>query len=177
MLKKLVILPLALMATLSMAARAASPGDLNDLQIAHVAYTADEIDIRYAHLALAISRNPAIHEFARTMIRDHSAVNEMALALLKKLDVSPQDNFLSQELLANSEQLVNEMSQLRGTEFDRRYATNEHAYHQTVNGLVEGTFIPNLQNPEVKDLFEKALSIFKAHELHAEKMARALAGS
>ena len=37
-----------------------NPADLNDLQIAHVAYTADNIDIRYAHLALAISSNPAI---------------------------------------------------------------------------------------------------------------------
>jgi putative membrane protein len=33
---------------------AESPAGLNDLQIGHVAYTADNIDIRYAHLALAI---------------------------------------------------------------------------------------------------------------------------
>ena len=30
----------------------------NDLEIAHIAYTAGNIDIRYAHLALAISENP-----------------------------------------------------------------------------------------------------------------------
>ncbi len=29
--------------------------ELNDLQIAHIAYTAGNIDIRYAHLALALS--------------------------------------------------------------------------------------------------------------------------
>ena len=56
--------------------------ELSDLEIAHVAYTADNIDIRYAHLALAISDNPEIHKFAKTMIRDHEAVNEQALALL-----------------------------------------------------------------------------------------------
>lgn len=177
MLNKIVILPLALIATLSTGAMAESPAELTDLEIAHVAYTADEIDIRYAHLALAISDSPAIHEFARTMIRDHSAVNKMALALLKKLGVSPKDNFLSKSLLVKSERLVDEMSRLRGADFDRRYAANEYAYHQAVNGLVEGTFIPNLQNPEVKELFKQALSIFKAHETHAEKMAKALAGS
>ena len=42
-----------------------SPAELNDLEIAHTAYTADNIDIRYAHLALAISTNPAVREFAR----------------------------------------------------------------------------------------------------------------
>ena len=153
---------------------AETPADLNDLEIAHVAYTADSIDIRYAHLALAKSKNPAIHDFARTMIRDHEAVNEQALALVKKLNVTPQDNFLSQQLNEQSDQLVAEMSQLSGAAFDRRYAENELAYHRAVNGLVEGTFIPNLQNPEVKALFEEALVIFKAHEKHAEKMVQSL---
>ncbi len=155
-------------------AQAQSPGDLNDLEIAHVAYTADLIDIRYAHLALAISETPAVREFARTMIRDHSAVNDQALALLKKLNASAQDNFLSQQLNAQANQLVDEMSRLRGEAFDWRYADNELGYHQAVVGLVEGAFIPNLQNPEVKALFEQAIVIFKAHEKHAEKMVDAL---
>ncbi len=155
-------------------AQAESPGDLNDLEVAHVAYTADLIDIRYAHLALAISENPAVREFAQTMIRDHSAVNDKALALLTKLNASAQDNFLSQQLNAQAIPLVDEMSRLRGKSFDRRYAANELSYHQAVNGLVGGTFIPNLQNPEVKALFEQAFVIFTAHEKHAEKMVDAL---
>ena len=156
------------------AAQAQTPGDLNDLEIAHVAYTADSIDIRYAHLALAISGNPTVRAFAETMIRDHTIVNERALALLEKLNVSAQDNFLSQQLNAQADQLVDEMSQLRGEEFDRRYSANELGYHQAVNGLVWGTFIPNIQNPEVKALFEEALLIFKAHEMHAENMVATL---
>ena len=77
------------------------PAKLNDLEIAHVAYVADNIDIRYAHLALALSQNEEVREFARTMIRDHTAVNEQALALLAKLEAQPQDNFLSQSLNEN----------------------------------------------------------------------------
>ena len=68
---------------------AGSPAELNDLEIAHVAYVADNIDIRYAHLALAISSSPAVQEFARTMIRDHEVVNAQALALLEKLVAAP----------------------------------------------------------------------------------------
>lgn len=154
--------------------RAESPADLNDLQIAHVAYTADNIDIRYAHLALAISTNPEIHKFARTMIRDHEAVNAQALALLEKLKAQPQDNFLSQQLTAGSEKLVDEMSKLRGADFDKRYAENELAYHKAVNDLVENTFIPNIDNAEVKDLFKAGLKIFKVHEGHAEMMVKGL---
>lgn len=155
-------------------AQTKGPEDLNDLEIAHVAYTADNIDIRYAHLALALSENPRIHEFARTMIRDHNAVNEQALTLLAKLDAKPQNNFLSQQLTANSKKLVEEMRQLRGAAFDRRYAENELAYHRAVNQLVETAFIPNIEHPEVKALFEAGLKVFKVHEHHAEMMVKAL---
>lgn len=174
MLKRVLIGAIAVLSIISAPAQAESPADLNDLEIAHVAYTADNIDIRYAHLALAISTNPAIHEFAQTMIRDHSAVNDQALALVAKLNVAPQDNFLSRQLGRQADQLVSEMKQLSGAAFDRRYAENELGYHRAVNGLVEGTFIPNIENPEVKALFEQALVIFKAHEKHAEKMVAAL---
>lgn len=155
-------------------ANAADPADLNDLEIAHVAYTADNIDIQYAHLALAISTNPDIHEFANTMIRDHEAVNEQALALLKKLDVQAQDNFLSKALLEGAEKIIDDLTALRGEAFDKRYAENELAYHKAVNDLVGNTFIPNIENAEVKALFEAGYEIFKAHEHHAEMMVKKL---
>ena len=172
---KVLIAAVAIVLTTALGvAQAKSPSDLNDLEIAHVAYTADLIDIRYAHLALAISKNPAVREFAQTMIRDHSAVNDKALALLKKLKASAQDNFLSQNLNAQADTLVDEMSHMHGKAFDRRYAANELAYHKAVNGLVEGAFIPNIENPEVKALFEEAIVIFKAHQEHAERMVVSL---
>jgi putative membrane protein len=155
-------------------ATAKTAAELNDLEIAHVAYTADNIDIRYAHLALAISNDPAVRKFAQTMIRDHTAVNKQALALLKKLNANAQDNFLSQSLTDGSHKLVDEMSKLRGKAFDRRYAQNELAYHKAVNGLVEKSFIPNIENAEVKDLFKAGLKIFKVHEGHAEMMVKKL---
>jgi putative membrane protein len=164
---------LVLTATVGLSAgvvMAKEPAELNDLEIAHVAYTADNIDIRYAYLALAISTNPDIHGFAKTMIRDHNAVNEQALALLKKLGAQPQDNFLSQALNDGAEKLINEMSKLRGAAFDKKYAENELAYHKAVNNLVENAFIPNIEHAEVKALFEAGLQIFKAHEGHAEHM-------
>ena len=136
------VLAIALPILSGVAFAAKSPDELNDLEIAHVAYTADNIDIQYAHLALAISQNPDVREFAKTMIRDHEAVNAQALALLEKLNATAQDNFLSQALLAGAEKIIDELTALRGAEFDRRYAQNELAYHKAVNDLVGNTFIP-----------------------------------
>ena len=167
----------ALDVTLAMTGAQASAqevADMSDLEYAHIAYTADNIDIRYAYLALALSANPDIHAFANTMIRDHSAVNEAALGLLDKLGASAQDNAFSQTLNGNAEKIIDGIVQLRGAEFDAAYAANELAYHQAVNDLVENTMIPNIDNAEVKALFEQGLGIFKAHEAHAEMMVKAL---
>jgi len=160
--------------SVSSAAIAQSPADLNDLEIAHAAYVADNIDIQYAHLALALSTNPDIHDFARTMIRDHEAVNEQALALLEKLGAEAQDNFLSQKLIADSKGIIDNLTKLRGAEFDKAYADNELAYHKAVNEIVENAFIPNIDNAEVKELFEAGLKIFKQHEEHAVMMVEKL---
>jgi putative membrane protein len=154
---------------------ALSPADLNDLEIAHVAYTADNIDIRYANIALKRSSNPEIHAFANTMIRDHTAVNELALALLDKLGATAQDNFLSQKLNADADVIAAKLSGLSGKEFDQFYASNELGYHKAVNDLVENSFIPNIENAEVKALFEAGLEIFTGHQAHADMMVKALA--
>lgn len=170
MLSRSVLAAFAVLVTATFVQAAEDPAALNDLEIAHVAYTADSIDIRYAHLALAISEDPAVREFARTMIPDHEALNARALSLLERLGAEAQDNFLSRQLIAQSRELIGELSRLSGEVFDDRYAENELGYHQAVNGLVADTFIPNIDNPEVKALFQEALVIFKAHEKHAEKM-------
>jgi len=158
------------------AAASTNPADLNDLEIAHVAYTADNIDIEYAKIALRKSANPEVRAFAQTMIRDHEMVNELALGLLNKLNVQAQDNFLSQKLTADAAGISAKLESLYGSEFDMYYASNELGYHKAVNNLVENAFIPNIENGEMKELFEAGLEIFKAHEGHAEMMVKQLGG-
>ena len=147
---------------------------MNDLEIAHAAYTAGELDIRYAHLALAISENPEVHNFAKTMLRDHAAVNRQAVALIKELNVTPQDNDLSRALVKGAADKRAELMKLSGKSFDCAYATNEFGYHQVVNQTVEGKFIPSVTVPQLKDLLSEALVTFKAHEGHAGMMVKKL---
>ena len=167
-----------LMATgLSFAAAAPAhrPTDLNDLQMVHVAVTASNIDVAYAHLALALSDNPAVRQFAETMIRDHSAVNAQVAALAARLGVQAQDNPMSRQLLQDAKRIKDHLSRLRGAAFDTYYVNNELKYHRLVNGVVADTFIPNIKNPEVKQAFQGALVIFREHERHAESLVREVA--
>jgi putative membrane protein len=173
------LLKSALAATFLVTVGCATTGaqSLDDATIAHVAYTADEIDIRYAHLALALSDNPQVREFAELMIRDHSAVNKEALGLAQKLKLTPKDNDTSQKLVKQSEGLIAEMRALSGTAFDKRYAENELSYHKFVNNAVETQFIPSVKNAEFKAFLSQALKVFKAHESHAADMVRTVTAS
>ena len=149
----------------------AQPAKPNDAQIAHIAYTAGEIDIKAAHQALRKSRNREVREFAQDMVRDHTAVNKQALALVKKLHVTPQNNPTSRALLKQAAGERRKLARLKGSAFDRAYTQNEVAYHQEVNKALETTLIPSKANPELKNLLQTGLKIFQGHEQHAEKVA------
>jgi putative membrane protein len=153
------------------AAQSAKP---NDAQIAHIAYTAGQLDIQAAEQALQKSKNKDVIAFATDMERDHKAVNEQALALVKKLDVTPLDNDTSKALTKQAEDKRAELAKLSGAAFDRAYIDNEVAYHKTVNGALEKTLIPSASNAELKSLLETGLKIFQGHEQHAEHVAAEL---
>ena len=65
---------------------------LNDSEIANVAVVANQIDIDYAKLAIAKSKDAAVREFANTMINDHQAIIDLAVELVTKLGINPKDN-------------------------------------------------------------------------------------
>jgi putative membrane protein len=142
-----------------------------DPQIAHIAYTAGQIDIDAAKQALAKSKNKDVRAFAQDMERDHSAVNKKALALVKKLKVTPEDNDTSKALVKQAKEKRDELAKLSGAAFDKAYIDNEVAYHKTVNGALQNTLIPSASNSELKSLLQTGLKIFQGHEQHAEQVA------
>jgi putative membrane protein len=150
------------------AALAAAP---TDPQIAHIAYTAGQIDIAAANQALGKTHNAGVRDFAKEMVRDHTAVNNQALALVKKLHVTPQDNPTSQSLSSGAKGELAKLAKLKGAAFDRAYVDNEVAYHKTVNGALRDTLIPDASNLQLKSLLETGLKLFTSHQEHAEQLA------
>jgi len=145
-----------------------------DPQIAHIAYTAGVVDIGYAQIALKRSHNKAVREFAQEMVNDHKAVNDKALALAKKLGVTPEDNATSRVIASQAAAKRAELLKLSGSAFDRAYAENELAYHTQVNEAVDSQLIPSASNEELKDLLKVGLKIFRGHQQHAEHMVARL---
>jgi putative membrane protein len=145
-----------------------------DPQIAHIAYTAGVIDVVAAKQALAKTSNKDVKEFAENMVRDHEAVNKLALDLVKKLKVTPEDNDTSKSLSKNAAAKLDELAKLKGADFDKAYVANEVAYHKAVDGALETLLIPSASKAELKGLLQTGLKIFQGHEQHAEHVAAEL---
>jgi putative membrane protein len=164
----------ALALMLTPVAADAQSAKLTDPQIAHIAYTAGNIDVKAGELAVKKTKSKEVLEFAKDMVRDHKAVNDKALALVKKLNVTPQDNDISKSLVKNAKEKEAALSKLEGKAFDKAYIDNEVAYHKAVNAALKDTLIPSASNAELKDLLGVALKIFEGHLQHAEHIAASL---
>jgi putative membrane protein len=165
---------IAAICLLTGAAYAQGAAKPTDPQIAHIAYTAGQLDIEAAKQALKKSKNKEVRAFANDMVRDHTAVNKQAVALVKKLKVTPENNDTSRALTKQADAKREELAKLKGRAFDKAYVDNEVAYHKTVNNALESTLIPSANNAELKSLLETGLKIFQGHEQHAEHVASEL---
>jgi len=145
-----------------------------DPQIAHIAYTAGVIDVTAAKQAIEKSKNKEVIAFAKDMVRDHEAVNVQALALVKKLKVTPEDNDTSRSLAKQAAEKQKELAKLKGAAYDKAYVANEVAYHKAVNGALQTLLIPSASNAELKSLLQTGVKIFQGHLQHAEHVAAEL---
>ena len=145
---------------------------LSDAEVASVAVVANQIDIAYADIAAQKSSNAEILKFAETMKGDHNAVLTQAGALVKKLGVTPKDNAVSKQLLADAEKTKTELRAKTDKDFNKAYIDNEVAYHKAVIGAVEGLLIPETENAELKALLQNILPALRTHLAHAEMVQK-----
>jgi putative membrane protein len=164
---------LTLAAVPGLNAQTAAP-DLSDPEVAHVAVTANSIDIELAKFAESRIRNAEVRKFAATMITDHSAVNQQAAALASKLGVTPQDNAVSQSLSKRAADAQVAIKGFRGAAFDRAYIDREVAYHQAVLDALDSVLIPTTSNAELKKLLVDVRPAIAAHLAHAKKLQGSL---
>jgi putative membrane protein len=160
------------MGLLSFSATAQKDQKLTDPEIASVAVTANQIDIDNAKIALKKSNSADVKKFAETMKKDHQAVIDQAVALAKKLGVTPKDNPTTKAFLAGSVKTQAMLKSKSGAAFNKAYIDNEVAYHKAAINEVENVLIPDATNSELKSLLQSALPIFKEHLSHAEMIQK-----
>jgi putative membrane protein len=166
------VLMIAALALASSGAHAATAAGPTDPEIAHIVVTADAVDIDAGKLASTKATSKEVKAFAQQMVTDHTAVNQQAVDLAKKLKVTPKENPTSASLKAGGDANIAKLNTLSGAAFDKAYVDNEVAYHQAVLDAVDKVLLPSAKNAELKALIEKVRPAFVAHLEHA-KMVQA----
>lgn len=169
-------LPVAVAASLAAVAAFAQAPAVNDAQIAQIVVTANQIDIDNGKIALQNSKTAGVDEFASLMIKDHTAVNGNAKALVTRLGVTPEPSATSKSLQDSADKEQAKLRAMKGAAFDREYLQNEVAYHEQVLGAISDVLIPNAQNAELKQMLVDVKPAFQAHLEHARKALAALGG-
>jgi putative membrane protein len=174
--KNLLVLTIALMLP-SFAVNAQTgdmKGDLNDAEIAHVVVTANDVDIEAGNLAKKKAKQEDVHGYAHRMITEHTDVNQQAKDLVKKLNVTPKDNPISQSLKADGKKNLDKLKNLSGKEFDKAYIDGEIALHEKVINAADNKLVPNVKNEELKALLVKVRPSLVSHLEHAQKIKETL---
>ena len=174
------MLPIAMTLALTAVLQAQTPApapapDLSDPEVAHVAVTANSIDIDMAKLVPSHTTNAAVRQFATTMITDHTAVNAQAGALATKLGVTPKDNAVSESLQTGATSARVSLEPLHGAAFDRAYMDREVAYHQAVLDAIDKLLVPTTENAELRKLLVDVRPAIATHLEHAKHLRSQLA--
>jgi putative membrane protein len=165
---------IAIAASFALCAGSALAQAPSDAQIAHIVVTANQVDIDAGKLAESKGSKADVKAFGKQMVTDHTAVNGQAVALAKKLNVTPQDNPTSESLKKGGEDNVKKLQGLSGAAFDKAYVDHEVAYHEAVLDAIDKTLIPNAKNEELKALIVKVRPAFVGHLEHAKKIQATL---
>ena len=147
---------------------------LDDAQIAHIAVTADSVDISWAQVAMEKASDPRVRQFAADMVRDQTALNTLAVSLFQRLNLTPTPNSTSNYLDRTAASKRKKYANLTGADFDRTYMKNEVAFHKTVNSALRAHLIPDAKDPQLKDLLQIGLAKYQQHETQAEHLAAQL---
>jgi putative membrane protein len=145
-------------------------GSVSDANIAAMVLASNNTDISYARLVPSRAERPDVKEFAARMLSDHSTVNQLVNDLLKKLDVTPEDNMASLDMRDESANKRDILRELAGYKFDSTYIENEVSYHQRFLASIDNVMLARARNAELRSLLTSVRPAVAAHLAHAEQV-------
>jgi putative membrane protein len=150
----------------AMAADPASP--LSAPGYMAMAASSDMFEIQSSQLALQMSRNPAVQQFAQMMVGDHSRTTQNMMAVAQQVGLSPPP---PQMMPHHAEML--ERLRTAGPDFDSAYKREQIAAHQEALNL-HRNYAAQGDNPAFRTLAQQTVPIIEAHYGHAQSLPEAM---
>jgi putative membrane protein len=142
----------------------------SDYKFACEAARGGMFEVRAGELARAQAASPAVKQFGEQMVADHSKANDQLKAILSKKGAS-----VPTELDRKEQHLLQGLSKLSGTDFDRAYAENMVKDHK--EDLKEfQKEAERADDPDLKNFASNTATIISGHLDHATQLNNTLEG-
>lgn len=150
----------------------AAQAKLDDPTIVGILDAANGWDVATGSLAASKATRTDVKDFGKMLATVHTAVQNQGRDLAKKLGVTPTPVAKDFALLVNHEAAMKRLNGLSGTAFDKAFLEHEVAYHQAVIDAVTNSFLPAIQNAELKKFVSDLAPAFIAHRNQAQNLLK-----
>lgn len=146
---------------------------LNDAQLAAVLMAISLGEIQQAQLADTKAQSPEVKRLAQHLMASHQAMASKDKALFVKIQITPADNAVSQQLKSDAQNDVSNLQAMHGRDFDRDYIQDQIKAHNQAIELLD-RMIPNVRSPELKAQLQAIRPKLEEHLRAAERAQAAL---
>ena len=136
---------------------------------------ANDVDLSYAKLALAVTESADVRAFAKRMLTDHTQMSASLNALVTGRDFVPADNRLSRDLRDRATIHRDSLRTLSGQDFDSAYVATELDSHKQLLSLIDDVLLPRAHDGELRELLANMRPVISAHLAHADQLQAAMA--
>ena len=146
----------------------------DDAQIAAIVMTANDGEISAAKLAESKGQNAKVKEYAREMIKEHTAMNQQGAALAKKKQMTPEESDVTKTMKDDSAKVATNLKSASGLAFDKAYIDSQVTDHEKVLMMIDNILLPNAKDAELKAMLQKARPAVNMHLDHAKALQTAM---
>lgn len=133
-----------------------------------MARAGNAFEIETSRLALEKATQPALKNFARTMIDDHTRADQKLVSVARGIGQSPGDKVTMEP---RQRQQLESLSAASGPDFDRLYASAQLEAHQRTVQLFQ-TYAEQGTNERLRQFARETLPTLQGHLDQIQKMNR-----
>ena len=143
----------------------------NDPQIVAIAAAANHVAIETGALARSQTHNQDLIQLARQIVIDHQNYTKQTSQLMSRLNLFPEENEISQNLIQSGETNLTSLRKLSGNAFDCAFLEQMISYQKQLLNTLDNALIPNARNADLKT-FLIQVRFSSADQLQRLELAR-----
>jgi putative membrane protein len=146
---------------------------LSDAQFAGVLQTMNQGRIQEALIGQEKGSSPGVKHFAREMVTSHRTVQNKERALFTRLQLTPADSALSNQLKSDTQNELSALQSMRGKDFDRSFMDSQVRHLNNALELVD-RIVPDVKSSELKAELQGVRTKIDGHLKEAERIQQTL---